>query len=159
MNVREFKENTRKMFSSVMEYIAAIADSWESNYPENHERVSALSACVLQCTRDDLSEVANKVAIDGAVPIVTLVIDCTTDLRSFHFAKECKVMVVGDDQEEDDEQRGGRNHGAEAFADWEGPVYAGARNLLALARRASSASGAQSVVLRRIRRELLQKKK
>ena len=51
--------------------------------------------------------------------------------------------------------REGRNHGAEAFADWEGPVYAGARNLLALARRASSASGAQSVVLRRIRRELL----
>ena len=51
--------------------------------------------------------------------------------------------------------RESRARGLEAFADWEGPMYAGARNLLALAQRAGSSDGARTAVMRRIRMEVL----
>lgn len=75
------------MFKNVMQYLACIHDSWQRTNPENHDRISRMSAAHLQCTRGDLESLAT-IPVDRAVPIVTLIIDCTTDKKYFHLTRE-----------------------------------------------------------------------
>jgi hypothetical protein len=54
MNVLEFKKNTRNMFPEVVQYLAAIADEWETKYPHAlHSRVWVL--CTNEVWPADLS--------------------------------------------------------------------------------------------------------
>ena len=41
--------------------------------------------------------------IDPTVPIVTLVLDCTTDHRNFHLCKKGGTVHAEEEEEEDDE--------------------------------------------------------
>lgn len=75
------------MFKNVMQYLACIHDSWQRTNPENHDRISRMSAAHLQCTRGDLERL-DTIPVDHAVPIVTLIIDCTTDKKHFHLTRE-----------------------------------------------------------------------
>jgi hypothetical protein len=56
-----------------------------------------------QATKEDLAKM-DTVPIDAAVPIVTLIIDCTTDHRNFHFCKGSQA--VSDFSEEVKEEDG-----------------------------------------------------
>ena len=50
MNVLEFKKNTRNMFPEVVQYLAAIADEWETKYPHAlHSRVWVLCTNEVLC--------------------------------------------------------------------------------------------------------------
>ena len=81
----KFAKNTREMFPTTMQYMASMHEQWE--VMPNHERISPLSACYLQATRQDLDEACSKLVIDESVPIVTVLLDLTTDLLSCHFTK------------------------------------------------------------------------
>ena len=83
-----------------MRYLAGIHDAWECRYPDNHDRISRLSVARLQCTRDDVASVAT-IPLDYAVPIVALIIDCTTDKNNFHLTREVSK----------DEELGGEGEG------------------------------------------------
>ena len=52
-----------------------------------------------QATKEDLAKM-DTVRIDAAVPIVALIIDCTTDQRNFHFCKGSQVCTASDFAEE-----------------------------------------------------------
>ena len=52
-----------------------------------------------QATKEDLAKM-DTVRIDAAVPIVALIIDCTTDQRHFHFCKGSQVCTASDVAEE-----------------------------------------------------------
>ena len=56
-----------------------------------------------QATKEDLAKM-DTVRIDAAVPIVALIIDCTTDQRSFHFCKGSQVCTASDFAEELEEE-------------------------------------------------------
>ena len=58
---------------------------------------------MLQASREDFAK-ASDITIDVSVPIITLILDCTTDHRFFHLCKataETKVDFAQDLDEED----------------------------------------------------------
>jgi len=80
-----FEKNTRASADALMLYTATVDAEWSEE--ANHERISEHSFRVLQTSRQDFDEKLKRVEIDEKVPIVTLVVDCTTDHRNFHFCQ------------------------------------------------------------------------
>ena len=79
-----FAKNTRDSFMNVMVYMASIHLAWEKE--PNHDRISQLSRCCLQATREDLLSLKNQ-EVDPAAQILTIVIDVTTDMKNVHLVK------------------------------------------------------------------------
>jgi hypothetical protein len=79
-----FAKNTRDKFMNVMVYMASIHLAWEEE--RNHDRISRLSRCCLQATREDLISLKSQ-EVDPAAQIVTVVIDLITDKKHTHFVK------------------------------------------------------------------------
>ena len=71
----------------MMLYIATLDRAWAED--PTHERISDKSGRVLQCTREDWARLS-ELPIDEDVPIVCVVIDCTTDKGHFHFCKRAE---------------------------------------------------------------------
>ena len=79
-----FAKNTRDSFMNVKVYMASIHLAWEKE--PNHDRISQLSRCCLQATREDLLSLKNQ-EVDPAAQILTIVIDVTTDMKNLHLVK------------------------------------------------------------------------
>ena len=79
-----FARNTRNLFMRVMVYLASIHLAWAQE--PNHARISELSRCCLQTTREDLTSLKNQ-AIDPAAEIVTIILDVITDKGHLHLVK------------------------------------------------------------------------
>ena len=58
---------------------------------------------MLQVSREDFAK-ASDIKIDVSVPIVTLVLDCTTDHRHFHLCKASDGTNVNVEEELDGEE-------------------------------------------------------
>lgn len=88
-----FASNTRKLFMNVMVYMASIHLAWEEE--RNHDRISRLSRCCLQATREDLNSLKSQ-EVDPAAQIVTIIIDVTTDKKNTHFVRAADEDVGND---------------------------------------------------------------
>jgi hypothetical protein len=67
-----------------MVYMASIHLAWEQE--QNHDRISRLSRCCLQATREDLLSLKSQ-EVDPAAQIMLIVIDVITDMKHTHFVK------------------------------------------------------------------------
>ena len=93
-----FMKNTRKLFLQCLVYTAAIHLAWQKE--DNHESISPKSRCFLQCTREDLSWLA-EMDLDPAAQIVTLIIDVFTDKGHLHFVKAVSGSAEENPEDED----------------------------------------------------------
>lgn len=78
---------------NVMVYMASIHLAWEEE--RNHDRISRLSRCCLQATREDLNSLKSQ-EVDPAAQIVTIIIDVTTDKKNTHFVRAADEDVGND---------------------------------------------------------------
>lgn len=60
--------------------------------------------CLSQASRADILRIG-LMEIDSTVPIVTIVLDCTTDKRHFHYCKESTKVVKADLQEHNPDEK------------------------------------------------------
>ena len=60
--------------------------------------------CLSQASRADILQIG-LMEIDSTVPIVTIVLDCTTDKRHFHYCKESTKVSKADLQEHDPDEK------------------------------------------------------
>ena len=79
-----FATNTRDLFMRVMVYLASIHLAWAKE--PNHARISNLSRCCLQATREDLNRL-QELEVDPQAEIVTIILDVITDKGHVHLVR------------------------------------------------------------------------
>ena len=79
-----FGKNTRDLFMRVMVYLASIHLAWAKE--PNHARISNLSRCCLQATREDLNRL-QELEVDPQAEIVTIILDVITDKGHVHLVR------------------------------------------------------------------------